>query len=143
MINYDKIQTKIEQLKEYTHYLVELSKLPKDELIGDPHKLASSKYHLQVAIECCVDIGNHIIAKSGFPTPKEYKDTFIILGNKGAFSGDFTKTLTQMARFRNRLVHLYWEIDPETIWDILQNKSGDFERFVKDIMDFINKLKEE
>lgn len=137
MINYDKIQAKIEQLKEYTHYLVELSKLDKDELIGDPYKLGSAKYYLQVAIECCVDIGNHIIAKSGFPTPKEYKDTFIILGDKGAFTKDFTKTLIQMIRFRNRLVHLYWEVDPETVWGILQNKLEDFEQFVKDIMNFI------
>ena len=54
-----------------------------------------------------------MIVKNGFRTPEDYADTFKVLSERGAFDEEFTKTLSQMARFRNRLVHIYWEIDNE------------------------------
>jgi hypothetical protein len=42
-----------------------------------------------------------------------------------------------MAKFRNRLVHLYWEINPEKIFEIVQNNLKDFKLFEKKIVEFI------
>ena len=36
----------------------------------------------------------------------------------------------QMARFRNRLVHIYWKIDVDLLYMILQEDLADFERFL-------------
>ncbi len=48
---------------------------------------------------------------------------------------EFLPDLRKMVRFRNRLVHMYWEIDAETIYDeILQDALGDFDTFVKHIL---------
>jgi uncharacterized protein YutE (UPF0331/DUF86 family) len=35
-----------------------------------------------------------------------------------------------MARFRNRLVHLYWKIDDERLWQILTESLGDLEDYL-------------
>jgi len=42
-----------------------------------------------------------------------------------------------MAKFRNRLVHLYWEINPEKIFEIVQNNLEDFKLFEKKIVEFV------
>jgi uncharacterized protein YutE (UPF0331/DUF86 family) len=42
--------------------------------------------------------------------PEDYADTFSIIGEAGRFSKEFVEKLTRMARFRNRLVHIYWEV---------------------------------
>jgi len=42
-----------------------------------------------------------------------------------------------MAKFRNRLVHLYWEISPEKIFEIIQNNLEYFKLFEKKIVEFI------
>ncbi len=34
-----------------------------------------------------------------------------------------------MARFRNRLVHLYWDVESEAVYEILQTRLDDFEQF--------------
>lgn len=34
-----------------------------------------------------------------------------------------------MARFRNRLIHIYWDIDNDRIYDLLREDMGDIERF--------------
>ena len=42
-----------------------------------------------------------------------------------------------MVRFRNRVVHLYWEIDDQQLYSILTHDTADFDRFVQCILDHI------
>lgn len=54
---------------------------------------------------------------------------------------EFLPIMQDMARFRNRLVHLYWELESEIIYRILQSHLDDFERFRKYILIFLKKEK--
>lgn len=42
-----------------------------------------------------------------------------------------------MAKFRNKIVHLYQDIDDEEIYKILQNNLDDFKRFLTEIIQLI------
>ena len=42
-----------------------------------------------------------------------------------------------MVSFRNRTVHLYWELGDDIVYDILQNNLDDFETFVDYILSFM------
>jgi len=137
LINFKKIQQKFEELRGYLHNLQNLSQLPEEELLTDVHKLASAKYHFQVSIECCVDIGSHIVAKKGFRTPKSYKDVIVILNENHILPDDFTKVMINMVKFRNLLVHLYWEVKPEEVINILKHDLKDFDKFKNYISDFV------
>lgn len=44
-----------------------------------------------------------------------------------------------MAKLRNRLVHLYRELDPDAVYDILQNNLGDFEAFQDAVVGLLNR----
>lgn len=99
--------------------------------------MGSAKYSLIVAIEGAVDLCNHLIAKNGFRTPEDYADSFKVLEERGAFDAEFTQTLIQMARFRNRLVHIYWDIDNAELFRIVQSRLGDIRRFLKDFGAYI------
>jgi uncharacterized protein YutE (UPF0331/DUF86 family) len=45
--------------------------------------------------------------------------------------------LRQMVSFRNRVVHLYWDVDDATVYRILQENLGDFETYVGHILNFV------
>ncbi|MDO9210413.1 MAG: DUF86 domain-containing protein [Deltaproteobacteria bacterium] len=117
--------------------LEDLRKLSEEEFAADPHKVASAKYNLIVAIEGAVDLSNHIISKNGFRTPEDYADTFRVMEEKGVFDAEFTNSLIQMARFRNRLVHIYWDIDDAEIYRIIQTRLQDIKQFLKKFGNFI------
>jgi uncharacterized protein YutE (UPF0331/DUF86 family) len=51
--------------------------------------------------------------------------------------GAFVPTLRQMVSFRNRVVHLYWDVDDATVYRILREKLGDFDEYVGYILDFV------
>ena len=82
-------------------------------------------------------LSNHIISHNGYRVPEDYGDTFRVMGEVGAVDPDFSEELTNMAKFRNRLVHLYWEIDDRQLYEILQTRQGDFKKFLNSIAQFL------
>ncbi|MCX6224577.1 MAG: DUF86 domain-containing protein [Bacteroidia bacterium] len=80
---------------------------------------------------------NHVIAKNGFRTAEDYADTFKVMNERGAFDQEFTNSLIQMTRFRNRLVHIYWDIDDKELFRIICGRLGDIKRFLKEYGVFI------
>ena len=117
--------------------LGDLGKIPEAEFLADPHKVGSAKYSLIVAIEGTLDLSNHIISKNGFRTPEDYADTYRVLEERGVFDAEFTSALVQMARFRNRLVHIYWDVDDAEIYRIILTRLQDIRRFLKGIGNFL------
>jgi uncharacterized protein YutE (UPF0331/DUF86 family) len=135
--NPDKITKLISEMRKSVDHLQTLRSLSKEFFLDDPDKIGSAKYHFIVSIESAIDISNHIISQNGYRTPDDYADTFKVLAEKGVFESAFTDTLKEMAKFRNRLVHLYWEIDDSQVHEILQNRLNDFKLFLDSIAAFL------
>jgi len=129
MIEPEKIEGIFRRLDVYLDQLHRLARLPREGLVNDLMKLGAAKYYLQVAVECCIDVANHIIAREGFRAPESYADSFTVLAENGVIAPDFVSTAHKMVRMRNRLVHLYWEVDADMLYGTLQNNLGDFDRF--------------
>ena len=129
MVSKEKIFQKFNLLDDYLSILKEVAKNPINTFIKDKILLGSAKYYLQVSIECCLDVANHIIASERLRVPKDYADSFKVIEEEGLVSGKLGKRLQQMAKFRNRLVHLYGDIDDENVHQYI-NKD------VKDLVEF-------
>lgn len=133
----EKMVKLVSELRKSVARLRSIGQIPYAVFVKDPDKIGSSKYHFIVAIEYCIDICNHVIARNGYRVPDDYGDTFIVMGEAGAFDSDFAEALRNMAKFRNRLVHLYWELDDRQIYDILQDRLDDFKKFLDSMARFI------
>jgi uncharacterized protein YutE (UPF0331/DUF86 family) len=70
MVNLTKVEGLLRNLREYLSQLHHAATLSFQDLTSDPLKLSGVKYYLQVAIEACVDIANHIIASEHLRAPK-------------------------------------------------------------------------
>ena len=137
--NQDKIRKITSEILAALENLEDLNRLSQTEFLSDQHKLSSAKYNFIVAIEGTVDLCNHIIAINGFRTPEDYSDTFKVMAEHGAFDPDFTQALIQMAKFRNRLVHIYWDIDDTEIYKIMQSRLQDIRQFLSKFGTFLKK----
>lgn len=135
--NPDKVRKISSEILAALERLDDLRSLAPEAFTADQHKVGSAKYSLIVAIEGAVDLCNHAIAKNGFRTPEDYADTFRVMEEKGAFDNDFTASLIQMARFRNRLVHIYWDIDDAELYRIVTTRLDDIRRFLKEFGAYI------
>jgi len=133
MLKYEKevITNFISQIKSALILLEEIKTKDVQILRNDLHILSSAKYNLIVAIEASIDICNHLISKNNFRVPESYVYTFKVMAEQKILEQNFVlDRLVKMARFRNRLVHQYWEVEPDLIYDILQKNLTDFEQLI-------------
>jgi uncharacterized protein YutE (UPF0331/DUF86 family) len=129
----EKITNKLMQIDEFLDLLNQIGSTKEDQFVDDKILIGSAKYYLQVSIEACLDVANHIIASEMLRAPKDYADSFSVLNEAGFISKELCRKLRQMAKFRNRLVHLYSEIDNNYIYGFIQNDLKDFILFKKAI----------
>ena len=68
---------------------------------------------------------------------EDYADTFLVMAENGVLKRDEVEHLGEMARFRNRLVHQYWRIDDDIIWEILIKDLTDITDYSGKILNLI------
>lgn len=137
LFNPDKIAKLVSEMRKAINHLRALGSLDKESFLTDSDKISSAKYNFIIAIESAIDICNHIISQNGYRTPEDYADTFQVLEEQGAFNKGFVKGLKEMARFRNRLIHLYLEVDDGQVYEILQSRLNDFKIFLDNTAGFL------
>ena len=133
----EKIKKLIGSIRDSVRLLAEIQHMPEADFKRDHHKQSSAKYNFIVAIEAAIDIANHLISKRGFRAPEDYADTFQVLSDAHVVENHFALELAKMARFRNRLVHLYWDVDISEVWKILQSRLDDFEEFISQVGNYL------
>jgi uncharacterized protein YutE (UPF0331/DUF86 family) len=136
-INPNLVATKISEIQQSLERLDSITSKGRDVFLTDPDLIDSAKYRLITAIEAAISICNHIIARKFKRVPESYSDCFTILHECGVISAELATRLGNITRFRNMLVHIYWEIDDEKIFDILTSDLVDFENYIKEIVRFL------
>lgn len=129
MVNPEVLATRLGSLREYLGYLKTLKKHSFRQFSNDPFIRGSAERYLHLAIECCLDLGNHLISDRGLRRAQDYKDVFLILGEARILPAAFAKRIAPMGGFRNILVHDYLKVNPRKVYEFLQKRLPDFDRF--------------
>lgn len=135
------IASKLKILSEYYRQLRFYDNLSLDDYKDDWKIQRIVERTLHLAIECCLDIANHIISTEGYREPLDNRDIFAVLGEEKILDKDLSEDLGRMAQFRNIVVHDYMKIDPQIVLDILKTKIIDFETFAKSAEKYLRKIK--
>ena len=77
--------------------------------------LDSIKYNFITAIECAVDVGQHICATQGWGPPSTNVAVFDLLGIHGVLTRDTAANLMRANGSRNVLVHNYVEVREDLV----------------------------
>lgn len=137
-----KIETKLAIIREGISELQKLIKeSSKEDFLGNNMKFGFAEHQLRRTLEAIFDIGAHIISRFPYSSgrrPKEYKEIATALGDRNIVDKNFAlETLVKIAGYRNRLVHFYFEITKEELFDIISNKITDLEFFANAIVSVI------
>lgn len=110
---------------------------------ADKRTRALSEHYLRLAIEATLDLGRHVVVKTGLGVPQEYREVGKILREEGVLPVDLGKKLEAMAGMRNVLVHLYWDIDYALLYKTIVEELDTFERYIERLFHYLDRLEAE
>ena len=132
MVDRFVVDARIAKIREYVALLRRIYGHTNEKaFIKDPLIYGNAERYLHLAIQCVLDISNHIVADLRLNLPADNRELFELLATHKILPPSLAKKLVQMAGFRNVLVHEYLEIDRRRVFQVLKNDLGDFEKFIR------------
>jgi uncharacterized protein YutE (UPF0331/DUF86 family) len=128
-LNEDLVRARCNEIYDSLGRRERFRSVSKSQFLADQDMLDLACYRLMIAIEAALSLCYHVSAKRLQKVPEEYAECFAQLGKGGIIPMDLSERLQKMARFRNLLVHVYWKIDYERVYDVVQGDLGDLRRF--------------
>lgn len=89
------------------------------------------------ALEAILDLGRHMLAKAMGKAVRGYKEIARELKSAGVITPETAEIFLLLAGYRERMVYFYHEIGARELNDICVNGSGDIERVLADILDWL------
>lgn len=129
MVDKALILRKLSELDEYSKQIGEFAAITSEEYSGNWKIQRIVERTLQMMIESCADVANHIISSREYRVPKSYVDIFKVLYENDIIDSEIFDKISNMVKFGNIVVHDYDKIDVTIVINILRNHLNDFITF--------------
>lgn len=136
------VQGKIKKINGYSDEAKTLLKFSVQEILADITKLRTLERNFQLIVDEMIDINQHFIKELGFDISNDLEGTFHILGENKVLPEDFVIKIAPVVGLRNRLIHRYEELDAKLFIESFQKEYPDFEKYIKFIIDYLEKITE-
>ena len=124
------VRDRLDRIRYYVADLRVWAGDSRDVFMASRERQYAVLHALQLAIEACIEVGTHICAADALGTPASYAETFDRLEQAGVLDEALAGDMRAMACFRNRIVHLYWDVDMAEVHAILTGRLQDFDRYL-------------
>ena len=129
MVDRDLVARRRLALEQYLRELREVISIGREAYLADWKAQRAAERSLQLAMEVCLDLAEHVIADQRLAAPETASGMFDTLRDAALIEPALAEALSRMARFRNLLVHDYVRIDPSKVFDIATTDVADIETF--------------
>lgn len=133
------IHRKLQALQGYLDRIKQLGSLDYEIFLSDDRNYALAEHYLQMSVETILDVCRHLIVALGLKTPNDSHGLIPELGKAEILAKSFVERNLHMPGFRNRLVHVYEDIDHGKVYEYIQEHLPDLQNFIKQISDYLAK----
>ncbi|MCL4424952.1 MAG: DUF86 domain-containing protein [Firmicutes bacterium] len=134
-VDLDKVRQKLQYIRSELRDLKEFGSIDEEAFLAHRHYPAAATRMLQVAIEAMLDLCAHITAREGWGLPKSYKEVVLLAAEHGLIPKELLENFLALARFRNRVVHLYDEVSDREVLQFIKQHLNDFSLFVTRVIE--------
>lgn len=140
-INKERVLDRLADLETAYKELARFYEMTSDEFMANKDNFPLASYWLRLAIEAILTIGTHLLSR--LPQngkKKDYTQVILSLGDYEVMPQKFAEKIKGMAGYRNRLVHLYWQVKPDELLKIIKENLNDFKEFDQCIREYLKNI---
>jgi uncharacterized protein YutE (UPF0331/DUF86 family) len=86
-----------------------------------------------LAVQAVIDLAEAVIAYKNLRKPTTMSEAFYILNEEDIISAQLTEKMAKMVGFRNVMAHDYENINYDIVYEVLQNRIKEIEKFIRKI----------
>jgi uncharacterized protein YutE (UPF0331/DUF86 family) len=132
-----KLEDRIDRIRLFRKDLEEFSRTPRDAFRANRERQYAVLHALQNSIEGCIEIASHIASADRLGVPADHAHLFSILEKHRILPTPVADAMRHMARFRNRIVHLYWDVDLDLVHEYRTTRLADFDAYLTAIEEYL------
>jgi uncharacterized protein YutE (UPF0331/DUF86 family) len=136
------ITTRLQELDTVLQELAQYRHITAVELQNDLSRRWIIERGLIAAASLILDMANHILSGHFGQYPDTYEESLTGLETEKVIPTVLYQELKGLGDFRNVLVHLYQEIDPQQVWESYQKGMTVFPRFAQAILVWLDSLED-
>lgn len=127
-IDTNKVRNLIAGIQDNISKLSNLADLSLEEFSADAKNFGLAEHYLRRSLEGVLTIGTHILSR--LPSrAKDYQEIILSLAEHNIIPKDFAEKNRKLASYRNRLVHMYWEVSKKELHTIINEHLDDIDQF--------------
>jgi uncharacterized protein YutE (UPF0331/DUF86 family) len=135
--DFESINARIREINDALQILKDVLTKRFEELTL--YERLSLRYLVIQLVEASASICVRILSSFYNEVAEGFPQCFARLGAKGVLPEDLASRLASAARLRNLLVHRYWAISDERVYESVKNGLRDFEEFVARVRAFLGR----
>jgi len=106
------VLNKLDFMTSYLDNLKRFASVTLENYLDDYNQQLAVERLLQLIIQVAIDINRYFLKKLELEQPATNYETFIEVSRRGIITMELAEKLAPSGSLRNRLVHIYEEIDP-------------------------------
>ncbi|RMH08126.1 MAG: DUF86 domain-containing protein [Armatimonadetes bacterium] len=127
------VRTKCAAIRRNIARVRGLVSLPDEQFWSDERNIETVKLWLIQLVQDAADLCNHLSVRLLNKPPESYPECFELLQDAQLLDATLAQNLRRMARFRNLIVHRYWDVDDRRVLEVARNSLSDLEAFLNAI----------
>jgi uncharacterized protein YutE (UPF0331/DUF86 family) len=130
-----RVRRLLTALSDHRARLAELASMPIDDYVEQ--QAFAGRYLVQASAQICIDLANHLISSEGWRVPRDFRDAVTVLEEGGIVEAELAERMRALVGLRNRLVHLYAEVDDARVHGALSEGLADLDAFARAVATFV------
>lgn len=132
----DIVINKVQYIQKFIERAREMYNLRPSDFDNDRIGQDAAIFNIVRACEQSIDLANHIIRTHKMGIPSSSEEIFELLHRKSVIDRELAKKLQNMIHFRNVVTHLYVEINPAIVKEVIVSGLDDLVQFGDKVMEY-------
>lgn len=133
VVNLDLVRDRFNDISRCLERLDQIVRMSRASFLADQDARDIASYRLLVAIESAIQLCSHVSAHYTHREPETDAECFEIMSEADLIPSDLSLRLQRLAWLRDQLVHIYWDVDYDQVYDGLRENLDDLRAFVRAI----------
>lgn len=134
------VLTKLDYMMKYLDNLKRFESVTLEEYLDNYNEQLFVERLLQLIIQVAIDINSYFLKQVETQQTATNFEIFIEVGRRGIVTMELAEKLAPSGSLRNRLVHMYEEIDPVKVHEAIQKALQNYPVYQRQVTNYLDSL---